>query len=781
MAPLYARYIPPKTKPVDHAPAPPQAGSEPAEETTIKTKLQRNGERENTTKRRRSHEEEATRKKKKIRKSEQDRDAQNADEKKEKVKKVKKEKHTAVLSKFEKATGRAQEQISTADQPADQAVGAEAAVLHDLTPLPQPPRVPTPEYVPSFSSLPKWLSKPIFVSPTTTTPFVDLPLHPRTTSHLARKGYTEAFAVQSALLPLLLPPSSDADPPLGDICVSAPTGSGKTLAYMLPMIESLRNRIVTKLRGVIVVPTRELVTQALNTATLCAASSGLKIGTAVGYQSFTTEQATLVKKGRRYDPEAWVELQEKAKRRRDSVLGRSSDSEDESEERILDDVLYMLHGHVPEYAANVDILVCTPGRLVEHLKSTTGFTLDDVEWLVIDEADRLLDQSFQEWVEVVLGALSSSKMDARQMFLYKTRRVQEQRHVRKIILSATMTKDVNKLTSLRLRRPRMVIVKGVEEQSSPKNGEEQPVTETSSFANEDRESFELPITLQEYAVPVGDGAEKPLCLLKLLQTRILEAHAQRTRTDNENGNATVDNPDDTDPSSDSDDSLSSASTSSSSSDAEFESDSLSNASDNSSSDRDRLDDADIESSLPVPPPKQVVTIPNVKTVLVFASNTDSATRLAHLLSTLYPSYASKISTLTKSTSRASQIPQSSRILISTDRASRGLDLSSLTHVINYDVPRSLKSYVHRVGRTARAGRVGEAWTLFDEREGRWFWNEIARAKNLGRSVVSKGVQRVKVEVPTGEEGAELRDRYGRVLQEMKEVVAGGRGRNAQGT
>ncbi|KAK4912792.1 hypothetical protein LTR28_013844, partial [Elasticomyces elasticus] len=455
---------------------------------------------------------------------------------------------------------------------------------------------------------------------------------------------------------------------------------------MLPMIESLRNRIVTKLRGVIVVPTRELVTQALNTATLCAASSGLKIGTAVGYQSFTTEQATLVKKGRRYDPEAWVELQEKAKRRRDSVLGRSSDSEDESEERILDDVLYMLHGHVPEYAANVDILVCTPGRLVEHLKSTTGFTLDDVEWLVIDEADRLLDQSFQEWVEVVLGALSSSKMDARQMFLYKTRRVQEQRHVRKIILSATMTKDVNKLTSLRLRRPRMVIVKGVEEQSSPKNGEEQPVTETSSFANEDRESFELPITLQEYAVPVGDGAEKPLCLLKLLQTRILEAHAQRTRTDNENGNATVDNPDDTDPSSDSDDSLSSASTSSSSSDAEFESDSLSNASDNSSSDRDRLDDADIESSLPVPPPKQVVTIPNVKTVLVFASNTDSATRLAHLLSTLYPSYASKISTLTKSTSRASQIPQSSRILISTDRASRGLDLSSLTHVINYDVP-----------------------------------------------------------------------------------------------
>ncbi|KAK5000768.1 hypothetical protein LTR28_012998, partial [Elasticomyces elasticus] len=127
MAPLYARYIPPKTKPVDHASAPPQTASEPAEESAIKTKLQRNGERKNTTKRKRSHEEEATRKKKKTRKSEQDIGAQDADEEKEKVKK---EKHTTVLDKFEKARGRAQEQTSTADQPADQAVGAEAAVLH---------------------------------------------------------------------------------------------------------------------------------------------------------------------------------------------------------------------------------------------------------------------------------------------------------------------------------------------------------------------------------------------------------------------------------------------------------------------------------------------------------------------------------------------------------------------------------------------------------------------------------------------------------------------------
>ncbi len=51
--------------------------------------------------------------------------------------------------------------------------------------------------------------------------------------------------------------------------------------------------------------------------------------------------------------------------------------------------------------------------------------------------------------------------------------------------------------------------------------------------------------------------------------------------------------------------------------------------------------------------------------------------------------------------------------------SRGIDLSNVSHVVNYDVPLDMRRYVHRVGRTARAGRKGEAWTLMESQEVRW--------------------------------------------------------------
>jgi ATP-dependent RNA helicase DeaD len=56
------------------------------------------------------------------------------------------------------------------------------------------------------------------------------------------------------------------------------------------------------------------------------------------------------------------------------------------------------------------------------------------------------------------------------------------------------------------------------------------------------------------------------------------------------------------------------------------------------------------------------------------------------------------------------------LLVATDVAARGLDISHLTHVVNYDVPSSPKSYVHRIGRVGRAGREGVAITLAEPRE-----------------------------------------------------------------
>jgi ATP-dependent RNA helicase DeaD len=60
--------------------------------------------------------------------------------------------------------------------------------------------------------------------------------------------------------------------------------------------------------------------------------------------------------------------------------------------------------------------------------------------------------------------------------------------------------------------------------------------------------------------------------------------------------------------------------------------------------------------------------------------------------------------------------QRTNILVVTDVAARGLDITNITHVYNYDVPKTSKEYIHRIGRTARAGKMGEAVTLLTQRD-----------------------------------------------------------------
>lgn len=63
----------------------------------------------------------------------------------------------------------------------------------------------------------------------------------------------------------------------GDLCVSAPTGSGKTMAYVLPIVDILSKRVVTRLRALIILPTRDLVIQVKETFDAFVKGTDLKV------------------------------------------------------------------------------------------------------------------------------------------------------------------------------------------------------------------------------------------------------------------------------------------------------------------------------------------------------------------------------------------------------------------------------------------------------------------------------------------------------------------------
>jgi len=715
-------------------------------------------------------------------------------------------KHTTIFSKFRKAVKPGAQKVLRED-PQDSP--EKRVKLRDLVPIPQPEASAEIEALPSFSVLPSWLTQAVTVSPSTTGNFVSLGVDTDMAEHLASKGFDQALAVQTAVLPLLLPIASQHP---GDLCISAATGSGKTLSYVLPIMQDLKKYSVTELRAVIIVPTRELVTQVQDVARLCTAGTGLQIGTAVGSHALKAERDVLLRKDRRYDPEGYKILRRKLNK---SMPWRNSDSDDDEKEgdqealeadEDLVDAFNILPDHVPAYASKVDILICTPGRLVDHLKSTKGFSLISLKWLVIDEADRLLDQSFQEWAETLnnglrTGSTAHNSLKANTIFPYSFLDQQEGR-VRKIILSATMTRDLDKLGALKLWNPKLVVVEGSGRKSSADNSEGREEVRDAGVI------LSLPSTLEEYALPVGDGSQKPLYLLQvLLENMALEKNGKSAILDKPKDEISLDISTNVESSSDcsSDSSLSESDSdqdSDSSSDNKSESDSSatsrntsdggsktsSNSSLCSSSSPSSTSTSASTSSPASNRASGKETQPASKSisanVLIFTSSTESATRLTNLLTSLYPPLSGLAANLTKLTSTSStrrilsQFQSGTlRILIATDRASRGLDLLGLDLVINYDVPRSVVSYVHRVGRTARAGRAGKAWTLFDEREARWFWNSVARGEVIERG--GKKVVRSRVDTDTGAAfKADMQDRYTQALASLRKDVQGKRSGNS---
>ncbi|RYO94517.1 hypothetical protein DL766_003120 [Monosporascus sp. MC13-8B] len=625
-----------------------------------------------------------------------------------------------------KATTSEEQDVSMQDAPEVNGGTEEPTELHGLEPLPQPEPVPVDTSRPTYETLPAWLAEPIRVSPQATASFTDLGLtpelgiSPEVVERLSAKGYTQAFAIQTAVIPQLLP--HHCKTMQGDILVSAATGSGKTLAYALPLIRDLSqgNRHLTRLRALVVLPTRELVRQAQRVFEECAGAFALdgakrrvRIGIGMGSQTLQREQITLAEREEQYDPVAFsqrLKRLETVYEDEDDEVAYNTEDEEKKDIRRREDKIPTLPDHVITYKSKVDILICTPGRLVEHINYTPGFSLDYVRWLIVDEADKLLSQNFQQWLDVVIPRLHTNDVPGA-----RNHKQSNLSGVRKVILSATMTRDLDRLGGLKLRGPKLVVLEGA-------GGREDLDTDKS------RVEHTLPELLEEAALKVSDPNLKPLFLVDLLRSPFVLGNHVPTDTKTSQD----DDADETSSSGSSSTSSSSGSDAASSSDSSSESDSDSDSS-----------TARRRPSLPK----------NTPSVLIFTKSNETAVRLSRLLGLLSPSLGPLIGTLTSTTpysTRKSTLRAFTggklRILVASDLVARGIDLPRLDHVVNYDMPVSVAAYVHRVGRTARAGRGGRAWTLFTDPEARWFWREVAGLGGDGGTMIRRArkVERIRV-------------------------------------
>lgn len=215
--------------------------------------------------------------------------------------------------------------------------------------------------------------------------FADLPLSQTTGSGLEASHFKTLTDIQSKAIPLALKGR--------DILGAAKTGSGKTLAFLVPVLEKLYRARWTEFDGLgalIISPTRELAIQIFEVLR--------KIGR---YHSFS---AALVIGG--------GDLKEQQER-----LGK------------------------------MNILVCTPGRMLQHMDRTAAFEVGNLQMLVLDEADRIMDMGFQSSVDAIIEHLPKERQT--------------------MLFSATQTKKVSDLARLNLRDPEYVAVHEAASSATP--------------------------------------------------------------------------------------------------------------------------------------------------------------------------------------------------------------------------------------------------------------------------------------------------------------------------
>nr|CAB3451359.1 unnamed protein product [Digitaria exilis] len=189
-----------------------------------------------------------------------------------------------------------------------------------------------------------WMRYPVDIDAFSGCPVAKLPrLDPRLAEALQRMGIESFFPVQEAAWMETIGPGAFER----DVCINSPTGSGKTLAYALPIVQMLSTRKVRCLRALVVLPTRDLALQVKEVFDAIAPVVGLSVGSAVGQSSIADEVSNLVRK-----------------------------SKQDLYPTIDEEYVKM------EPQTKVDILVATPGRLMDHINMTKGFSLEHLQYLI---------------------------------------------------------------------------------------------------------------------------------------------------------------------------------------------------------------------------------------------------------------------------------------------------------------------------------------------------------------------------------------------------------------
>ncbi|KAJ2847675.1 ATP-dependent RNA helicase [Coemansia erecta] len=194
--------------------------------------------------------------------------------------------------------------------------------------------------------------------------FDELPLTEQTQNAIKEMGFTKMTEVQARTIPPLLAGR--------DVLGAAKTGSGKTLSFLIPAIELLSKLKFKPRNGtgvIIITPTRELALQIFGVARDLLRYHSQTFGIVIGGANRKAEADRLIK--------------------------------------------------------GVNLLIATPGRLLDHLQNTKGFIFKNIKTLVIDEADRILDNGFEDEMKAIIKTLPQEERQSMLFSATQTTKVED--------------------------------------------------------------------------------------------------------------------------------------------------------------------------------------------------------------------------------------------------------------------------------------------------------------------------------------------------------------------